>query len=1043
MSYKRIKGGEKNLKSGVRWTKDEIYEVYKLYKKINGVGLHEHNPEIQRLASRLGRTVRSTEAQTLMFRYLERGGIYSRGNMNKLSRQVWIENEGDHSNDINEDKELDEEMEVILSYEDWNNLLVEYYFNSSLEGQEIGCFPVSEEIFAELTNQEYSKQDFFDAIKRLINTSNFFNKLEDLYKGSLPRKYFGKTVRKPVPSYFGFLIFLIYALSEDNRDDITIANVYDRINHFGIEIFDVKWKKINTAISRDLLEPIWKNLEEWSTSFKNGSLGLFIRRDPKNSRRCYVSRIERHSLFNYKQFTLIIDFLITEGYRPESILSVEEWLDFFNKYDVPKANVIKEYISNGSPLQSSVLSFLNSQLKKYFDDTTIASEQNKFRAPPIKLVVCIESLPQWPDEPVVRLHLRAHGEGLENDIIKTNSGDEITLVSLDHQFSEPIEYNFDLKNGVKLRSEKNRYRTNKRTYWLSKNHKLNEWVEVTYPTNESTFLLVISAERANTFLQNEKITCEEYAIKDMCYVVLQFNSLNEVDFNKIYNLYNPYAKIEGKIELVSKFVLDRRTCLFTEFVPKFRYIGPSAKPRIIAINLENKEELCVLNPVSDQNGLYELPEWFAFSGYFKIKEFNSPIKFRYNLRLGSLSQNPINIHLPILKNREGRNDIEITKSDSDIYDIPSSFNKEFDIPKFNRWHSHLFSLFKAKSGKIQVKFERDYRNVQTSGDKLLQFVGLSNSISTYDFPKLIRELDPEISQKYSKRLMDYWRHLGYINFQDYGEQVKVNPTSIFFMQTFAGLKALLTGYRNKELIQDLTSLCSILKVKIGFEYHSSFKNDLLPTKIVLYDSKGDLNKFKVIGKKLGFSFVNNIESAYNPRYVVYQLACFYTQRSAIEFKKSALAGPFYQDKDGRTKDHRRKRIYNLKKINWEDSTVNVEILKEGSVVRYDGFKDKSMIHIVRYNDKSVLIKDISLAIFSFLDTDVLLKSESNIEGVYDLYVPLFMGLPFWIERGLILLNGDVPNIKNIDKTPYRIYEKVNDKILDVIEEKLNQKIAKI
>ena len=183
MSYQRVKGGEKNLKSGIRWTKEEIYEVYILYKKINGVGLHEHNPEIQKLAARLGRTVRSTEAQTLMFRNLERGGIYSHGNMNKLTREVWIENE---TNEIEETNQ-EEELEVRLSYQDWNKKLINYYFDPSLEGQEIGCFPVSEEIFKELTNHEYFKEDFFDSIRRLISTSNFFDKLAVLHNGSLPR----------------------------------------------------------------------------------------------------------------------------------------------------------------------------------------------------------------------------------------------------------------------------------------------------------------------------------------------------------------------------------------------------------------------------------------------------------------------------------------------------------------------------------------------------------------------------------------------------------------------------------------------------------------------------------------------------------------------------------------------------------------------------------------------------------------------------------------------------------------------------------------
>jgi len=102
-----------------------------------------------------------------------------------------------------------------------------------------------------------------------------------------------------------------------------------------------------------------------------------------------------------------------------------------------------------------------------------------------------------------------------------------------------------------------------------------------------------------------------------------------------------------------------------------------------------------------------------------------------------------------------------------------------------------------------------------------------------------------------------------------------------------------------------------------------------------------------------------------------------------------------------------------------------------------------MTHIYRCENKSVLIEDISLAIFSSLKSDVLRKKVSDVNQEYDLYVPLFLGLPFWIERGLILLNGDVPGIENINGSPYRIYENVNKKILDEIEEKLDQKITKI
>ena len=93
----RISGGEKNSKSGSTWTEEELLEIYYLYKRLDGEGLHEGNPEIIKTASNLGRTVRSTEAQTLMFRNLERDGNYGMENMNKLCKKIWRNMEGANS----------------------------------------------------------------------------------------------------------------------------------------------------------------------------------------------------------------------------------------------------------------------------------------------------------------------------------------------------------------------------------------------------------------------------------------------------------------------------------------------------------------------------------------------------------------------------------------------------------------------------------------------------------------------------------------------------------------------------------------------------------------------------------------------------------------------------------------------------------------------------------------------------------------------------------------------------------------------------------
>ena len=94
--HKRIPGGEKTVKSGVLWSRDELAKILNLYLKLKGERIHENNRDIQDLASALDRSVRSTEAQLLMFRSLERGGDYSHGNMNKICKELWEEHMNDN-----------------------------------------------------------------------------------------------------------------------------------------------------------------------------------------------------------------------------------------------------------------------------------------------------------------------------------------------------------------------------------------------------------------------------------------------------------------------------------------------------------------------------------------------------------------------------------------------------------------------------------------------------------------------------------------------------------------------------------------------------------------------------------------------------------------------------------------------------------------------------------------------------------------------------------------------------------------------------------
>lgn len=90
--YIRQSGGEKNEKSNKRWNKYELRLVRDLYLTLpEGCGIHENNQMVQQLSIKLSRTIRSVEAQLLMFRNLHKGGRYSWGHMSKLCKEVWQE----------------------------------------------------------------------------------------------------------------------------------------------------------------------------------------------------------------------------------------------------------------------------------------------------------------------------------------------------------------------------------------------------------------------------------------------------------------------------------------------------------------------------------------------------------------------------------------------------------------------------------------------------------------------------------------------------------------------------------------------------------------------------------------------------------------------------------------------------------------------------------------------------------------------------------------------------------------------------------------
>lgn len=1068
----------KNIKSEDAWSKEEIIKVYYLFKKLNGLGLHKQNPEIQRLAYELNRSFRSIQMQAEMFSSLERLGVYSHDNMNKLSLQVWIEYELkrnfetvipsgnikvvdkqplnlfaysnlEDQDSKNEDSVInsdyisivvdDEDTEVlILSYKKWNKLLIEYFFNSKSEGKEVPCFFVYEELFEEISDFKYTFSHFEISIERELKSKLFLNKFTELYELSKPSIFNGRTLRKPVPEYFGFLIYLILCLSRSQNESLSISNVYTRINSIGKSRFGNKWNDINTKFTKDVLELVWIDLQDWSKNFKAKKIGYFSIQEPENKQRKYVSRIERHGLFNSRHFRQLFDVLIDIGIAPKEYISAEKWLEIFqvHKNKIGNSNIIIDYLKEDSELKETLLKFINDYYQNNFTDSIISSSSGNIRKPSIPLLFCLKELPQWDNKIEIKnIYFRAFSNELEEDIINLH-GAVLNIEQEYKEYSKKIKFDWIPEHNYSIiKGNSQRYSIIGIFKWLVFNRSLEEWVEVSVPTNAQNILLLVNSEKFHLIKGTIDNQVEVYDTPWLNYCFVELENLTESQFKILNNLLGYKQVIEGKIELIGNFLLDRRRLILKEFESSFKYSGPVANPKLIAKSAEDNLEWELIMAPNETDGLFTLDKNIPENVQFFIYEKQSNVKSHFSYKIGQLSNNESNnVIRPYAKDQDGVNLIKREIQSCDIFDIPMNFNREdFDIVKFNTWNQKLWNIFKSGECDYITKNLNNFSyDINHNGEKLLKYLSVNNSIKTYEFVTLIKELNPTISSQFCKRIMHYWRDLGYINFQTYGEIIRVSPSNLFFIESPKGLKAFLTGFRNIEFINKLITACNELNLIIKTTSHYGNESEILPYRIEIYDKLGDLDSFKKLSKKIGIEYVNNIENPCNSNYAVYQLACFYTQRSVKELDD------YLKTKLSYTTDHHRKLFFDSKSYTWKESTRDVSSEVGPVLIRYDGFKDRQMIHIYKDENGNKILDDYALCSFKLIENNVFYQKKNSVLDVSDLYIPLNIKLPFWIERGLLLINARIPILESYQNKSYRVYKNIHNSIIQLIESKLNQ-----
>ena len=431
------------------------------------------------------------------------------------------------------------------------------------------------------------------------------------------------------------------------------------------------------------------------------------------------------------------------------------------------------------------------------------------------------------------------------------------------------------------------------------------------------------------------------------------------------------------------------------------------------------------------SSIWKLPEDFPINTKFKIVEEVSKIQTHSIFKVSAVGK-----HDPIhrsffLKDEEGKFLRESSKAD--IFDLPNSFvnirnsnlSKYLTFQKqFRDKFTFLYNTYAEYLGKIQFEYRK-----YDKGNLLLSYLNSNPNINTSDFYLLLQDLDKTLDIRSAKRVMYYWRYLGYLDFKFYGGDISVNKSSLYYLQTDRGIKSYFTGFRSEDIIVGLVRKCKDLGLKLISEEHLTPNHKILPQKIIIYDPYAiNLNKIEKLSCE--FRLTNN------EPLIIYQIGAFYYQMGVSEFIDHLPTREIYSLK------HHRKLCFDIDNLMWVETTSDVEDSELPLLIKYDGFLDRSVKYVFLFKGVRYILTDYSIAVFYLLAT----KGKKLLYAVInpgfetlDLCIPFQLPFPYWIEKGLILSNAHIPHKRKIFGQNYRVYAKIPKNIIKLISEKLGQK----
>jgi len=730
-----------------------------------------------------------------------------------------------------------------MKYLEWNNAIINHFFNPENEEQEVTLY-FSEEVINEIGEENFPLsedgyvEDFFralrsgvygtqnnDYIQRILDLENRYQK--GLHIDNIPFNY---------PPYFSYLLaFMLPFTSGQLPEGFRMTNFHDIVKVY------FEGKQLTTNYERQIkfrlneIDYLWNKLFDWLFETNNITLGYIEKIENPALNRKYVSKFEYHIIFRKEQedkLSLIFDDNNVLPNEPIDEARIRQLLiDNAKELRLTADIVIKirnnEYI--GDKLVKRAFNYYkNWNGTNRYDYSKSSGDTTRQRGFSIKRVVLCLNFSMLTQKIEIK-HFRIYSiDGLPEEFTLTDSVNKkynnIEQCNQNSLYSTPITDCFQTFNqSIELKDNANRIKYSwkaKDFYLFKKDSQLNDWVEIPQiEFNVGKTLIIVTKyffeEKLKTWFEDGTIPANNKKLYDDNSKTNLPNEWLAFTVEHITQYQHPtLLELKTGPEIIPKINFDKEfysdACFYSDILPNVWVENCEIKNgQIFAVFNGNLP--IPLQRIDDSNSFLFTEEHLKHKNQeFKLKYGN--IEYPRFIKIVDFDKRKTNEEIKQMqpkRNLIGDTIKSFENSTNYFQGIEHCFSQQKvnELKPYQALLENNTHVFKNTRDANSYNQNDDYVKTH-KGNILLNYISAKGKISKSEYDcATIRLLQNSMEQENLKKFIRYslydLQNLGYVDYDSEQGIICINKSSLVVKPTESGTTLMLTGARDNKFVNQI------------------------------------------------------------------------------------------------------------------------------------------------------------------------------------------------------------------------------------------------